>query len=117
MPNYYNTTSGEKVSQATIDQRRAKVYRSLYEGEAHPLCEGCGRLAQGTAHLVPQKVCKDLGKADYCWRAINMVPACHVCNSLLESYKSEEVKNLQCYSKLLIVTKLIDPIRYNSMTL
>jgi hypothetical protein len=116
MPNYYNTTSGERVSQATIDRRRSETYRELYEGEPHPLCAGCSCRAQGTAHLVPQKVCKDEGKTEYCWLPVNMVPACHRCNSKMESYKGEEVKALLCYEKLLDVTKLISTTRYNLMT-
>lgn len=115
MANYYRTSSGEKISQATIDRRRSATYKELYEGEPHPACGGCGKPAQGTAHYVPQKVCKAIGKAEYCYLEVNMVPACHTCNGILESYKSDEVKKLFCYEQLLKVTKMIDPQRYNLM--
>lgn len=116
MPIKYNCSNGEKVSQATIDRRRSQTYRELYEGEPHPMCAGCGAPAQGTAHLVPQKLCKSEGVTEYCWLEVNMVPACHSCNGLLESYKSDEVKSLFCYEQLLEVTKMILPERYNLMT-
>jgi hypothetical protein len=117
MPNHFKTSSGEKVSQSVIDRRRSQTYRELYEGEPHPSCEGCGKPAQGSAHLMPQKVCKELGKAEYCWLKINIIPACNKCNSILESYKGDEVRELMCYEKLLAVTKLIDITRYLKMTL
>src|SRR5687768_7385728 len=83
--NYYKCSDGTKVSQSVINSRRSAAYRDLYEGEPHPSCAGCNKPAEGTAHLVPQKVVKSLGKSEYCWLPINMVPACHRCNSLLES--------------------------------
>lgn len=113
--NYYKCSNGEKVSQATIDKRRSNAYRKLYEGQPHPLCAGCNNRAEGTAHLVPQKIVKAEGKSEYCWLSINMVPTCHRCNSKLESYKSDEIKELLCYDQLLEVTKLISPQRYNLM--
>ena len=116
MANYYKCSDGTKVTQTTIDRKRSQTYRELYEGEPHPMCAGCGIPAQGTAHLVPQKVCKSIGRAEYCWLPINMVPACHRCNGLLESYKSEEIKNLYCYERLLEVTEMIDPTRFKLMT-
>lgn len=115
--NYYKCSDGSKVSQSTINRKRSEAYRELYEGEPHPSCAGCDAPAQGTAHLVPQKVVKSLGKTEYCWLEINMVPACHCCNSILESYKSDEVKELLCYERLLEVTEIIDPTRFKLMTL
>jgi hypothetical protein len=115
MPNYYNCSDGSKVSQATIDRKRSETYRELYEGESHPTCAGCGAMAQATAHLVPQSVCKKEGKSEYCWLPINMVPACHSCNSRLESYKADDVKDLYCYEQLLEITQLISPQRYRLM--
>lgn len=114
--NYYKCSDGTKVSQATINKRRSDAYRELYEGEPHPQCAGCHKRSEGTAHLVPQKLVKSLGKAEYCWLEINMVPACHKCNSLLESYKSAEVKDLFCYQQLLDVTEIICPERFKLMT-
>jgi hypothetical protein len=90
----------------------------MYEGEGHPMCAGCQvKPAQGSAHLVPQKVCKELGKAEYCYAPINIVPACFRCNDILERTKSEEIKTLYCYEELLNATKVIAPERYLKLTL
>ena len=111
-----NCSNGERVSQATIDRKRSETYRQMYAGEAAPMCWGCGvERAQGSGHLIPQKVAKDNGMAELCWLEENIVPCCHSCNSLLESYKSEEVKSLQCYELLLKITKKYLPSRYNAM--
>jgi hypothetical protein len=115
MPNYYNCSNGERVSQATIDTRRSKTYKSLYAGEPHPVCAGCNGKAEGSAHLIPQKIAKDSGIAELCWSKENIVPACFKCNSLLESYKDEEVKKLFCYQQLLDITEKYLPQRFNKI--
>lgn len=113
----YKCSNGELISQATIDTRRAKMYRLMYEGESHPSCAGCGKQAQGSAHLCPQKVCKDIGRAEFCYSPMNIVPACYKCNDILERTKSEEIKTLLCYEELLEATKVICPERYLKLTL
>ena len=117
MSNKYKCSDGTSVTQNVINKRRSDAYREMYEGEPHPVCAGCNKPAQGTAHLVPQKVVKSLGKAEYCWLPFNMVPACHKCNSILESYKSFEVHELMCYERLLEATRVIDPTRFKLMIL
>ena len=117
MPNRYKCSNGELVTDATIKQRRSRVYRELYEGNPHPNCAGCGAPAEGSAHLIPQKVAKESGMSELCWTPINIVPACHKCNSILESYKSEKVKKLRCYDRLLEITRKYLPERYNKMIL
>jgi len=72
MPNYYHTSTGEKVSQATIDSRRSKTYRKMYDSQIQS-CAGCNGTAQGNAHLIPQKVAKDEGMAELCWLPDNIV--------------------------------------------
>jgi hypothetical protein len=113
MPNYYKCSNGEKVSQATIDRRRSETYRRLYEGEPHPNC-GCGVPSQGTAHWVPQKICKDNGIAEYCWLEVNMVPACYKCNSKIENITVASPEDW-FYERLLEVTRKILPSRYLKM--
>lgn len=114
MPNYYKTSNGGKVSQATINRRRSEAYKSFYHYT--PVCEGCGKVrAQGSAHLIPQMRCKHLNKTELIWDLTNIVPTCHKCNSVLESYKSEEVKKLLCYNVLLEFTATHDPERYQKM--
>ena len=109
MANKYTCSNGERVSQATIDRRRSETYKRIYAGEPHPLC-GCGEPAQGTAHLVPQKICKDNGITEYCWLEINMVPACHRCNQKIENISVATPEDW-FYDRLVEVTKLILPER------
>lgn len=113
----YNTSDGDRVSQATIDKRRSDTYHKIYSGNPWWACSGCGRPAQGTAHIVPQAVCKAEGKTEYCWLEINMLPACHKCNGIMENPKSEEIKKLFCYERILFVTKLVSLERYQKLVL
>jgi len=113
MPIKYTCIDGTRVSQATIDRKRSETYKELYAGEPHPNC-GCNKPAQGTAHWVPQKVCKEEGITEYCWLAINMVPACHSCNSRIENISVASPEDW-FYDQLLEVTKKILPSRYLKM--
>ena len=116
MANKYNTSSGELISQATIDRRRSELYRELYDSQNQP-CWGCNGMAQGSAHIIPQKRAKDIGMAELCYSAVNVIPCCHSCNSIIESYKGEEFKRLKCYDLILEVTEKYDKERYLKMTL
>jgi hypothetical protein len=110
---YSLTSTGDKVSDATIKANRSKTYRSIYTGSER--CAGCNGRAQGTAHIIPQQECKIIGKAELCWLAINMVPACYHCNSVIESYKSKEFGELNCFETIMDVTKKFHPQRYQSI--
>jgi hypothetical protein len=110
MANKYSTSNGERISQATIDQRRSKAYRELYEGNPHPIC-GCGEAAQGSMHYVPQAYCKQIGKAEYCYSPINIRAACYKCNIRAELI-SEIGPEDWFYEELLKVTQIIDETRY-----
>jgi hypothetical protein len=114
--NKYACSNGERVSEATIKQRLSKVYRELYDSQLQP-CWGCNGMAQGTAHIIPKKRCKDIGKTELIWHPINLVPCCHRCNSIMESYKGENFKKLKCYSLVLEVTEKLDPERFKLITL
>jgi hypothetical protein len=113
--NKFSTSNGEKISQATIDQRRSKAYRELYEGNPHPRC-GCGEAAQGTAHYCAQAHCKSIGRSEFCYLPINMVPACYKCNTKMENISVIGPEDW-FYEELLRVTQIIDEIRYNKILL
>ena len=113
MPNKYTCSNGERVSQSVIDRRRSETYKRLYAGEPHPMC-GCLKPAQGTAHWVPQKVCKEEGITEYCWLEINMVASCHTCNSKIENISVASPSDW-FYDQLVEVTKKILPSRYLKM--
>lgn len=114
--NKYTCSDGTKISQPEIDRRRAETYRELYDSQFQP-CWGCGGRAQGSAHIVPQAECKHIGKTEYCYHPLNIIPCCHQCNGILESYKGEKFKKLKCYDLILEVTEKIHPERYLKMIL
>ncbi len=112
--NKYSTSSGERVSEATISKRRSEAYRKLYDYV--PMCGGCGKVrAQGSAHAVPQAYAKSHGMAELCWLPENIFPACNRCNQMAENPSSEDIKTLLNYSTILEVTKKYAPTRYQKM--
>jgi hypothetical protein len=115
MPNFYNTSSGERVSEATVKSRRSQMYRRLYEGSPHPMC-GCGKRAEGTAHYYPQALCKSSGQTEYCWNPVNMVAACNHCNLKMENVDAVGPEDW-FYEDLLRVTEMLDQSRYQKILL
>jgi hypothetical protein len=84
MANMYYCSDGTRVSQATIDRRRSQTYRDAYGDQPKQYCR-CGKVAQGSSHIVSQMRCKHLQKSDLIWLRKNFVPACNSCNSRWES--------------------------------
>lgn len=113
--NYYKCSDGTKVSQSTINSRRSAAYRDLYEGEPHPSCRGCGRPAEGTAHILPQARAKQLGLSELCWKSENMFPSCHSCNAKAENISSTEIAELLNYDTIRSVIIRYDPERASKL--
>jgi hypothetical protein len=116
MANKYTCSDGTRVSEATIKQRLSKVYRELYNSQSQP-CWGCNGMAQGSGHIIPKSRAKKLNMTELIWSPVNICPMCHTCNSVMESYKSEEFKKLKCLPLILEVTERFDPERFKLMTL
>lgn len=112
MANRYRCSSGETVTQSTIDKRRSDTYREMYSDNPMPQCSGCEVRAQGSAHILPQARCKQLGLTELCWSPINIVPTCHSCNSRMENISSKEIRELRNIDRILSVYKRYDPERY-----
>jgi|SRR5690606_5725371 len=108
MANYFYTSDGERITDATIKKRLSKAYRKRYGGMAHPCCEETGLPAQGSSHIVSQKRCKQLHKADLIYNPRNFFPATHDVNSRWES-NDVTLKN---YSRYMEVMKEFDPEGY-----
>ena len=111
MPNYYKTSTGEKVSQSTINKRRSDAYREMYEGEPHPVCAGCNKPAEASAHIIPQARAKQLGLAELCWSKENIFPSCNSCNAKAENISSTEITKLLNYDTIRDVIIRYDPQR------
>jgi hypothetical protein len=82
---YYKTSSGERVSEATIKKRLSEAYRQQYDGKPHPCCDETGVRAECSSHIISQKRCKELHKAELIWNPSNFFPATYVVNSRWES--------------------------------
>ena len=108
MPNYYYTSTGERITDATIKARLSKAYRERYGGEPHPRCEETGLPAQGSSHIVSQARCKQLHKSEMIYNPRNFFPATHQVNS---RWESNDV-TLRNYWTYMDVVKEIDPEGY-----
>ena len=106
---YYTTSSGERVSEATIQKRLSKAYRQRYDGEPYPCCEETGTRAQGSSHIISQSRCKELHKTELIWNPDNFFPATHVTNSRWESND----KKLRNYDEYMEFMKIHDLEGYN----
>jgi len=99
----YKTSTGEVVSQATINKERAEAYIKYDLGVR--VCAGCGGQAQGRAHIIAQARCKSIHKTDYIWQPWNWFIACHRCNQNWEGFKGDACKKLLNYEECLQVLK------------
>jgi hypothetical protein len=113
--NKYLCSNGERVSQAVIDRRRSQTYRELYEGEPHPICHGCLRRAEGSAHIIPQARAKQLGMTELCWLPINIFPSCTRCNGIAENVSSDAILELKNFETIKEVITRYDPERANKL--
>lgn len=87
--NKYKTSTGDMVSQATIDRNYSMSLKAKHAGCAMRLCEGCGySLAVHNDHTISRKRCKELGLADLIWEPKNFVSSCEKCHHEWEDYKS-----------------------------
>lgn len=118
MPNRYLCSDGKMVTEATIQKNLSVAYKKRYLGRGVSLCEGCNeKLAQCTAHIVPKARLKQLGKTEYIWNSVDWFAACYECNAIAENPRSEDIKKLRNYDRILRVTKELDFERYLKMTL
>lgn len=87
----YNCSNGERVSQATIDRRRAKSHLEFVDKPQ--ICWACCRkMANDFDHTIAQARCKVIGKTELIWAVNNQVLSCRLCHSEWESFKSGEYK-------------------------
>lgn len=96
MPIYYQTSDGERITDATIKRRYLEARKQKHAGQFGSLkCECRGRNCQGEAtdndHTIPQRRLKnDLHKAELIYNPGAFVSSCNNCHNEWESYKSGE---------------------------
>lgn len=94
MPISYETSTGERISQATIDRRYSKALKEKHNGNPRPICGGCGELATDNDHTVSKARCKQLHKAELIYDPDNFPSSCRVCHMKWENWKSGEYWDL-----------------------
>lgn len=116
MANKYRCSNGEMVTQGVINTRRSKAYKKLYEDDPYPLCQGCHCVrSQGSAHIIPQSICKQLGLTELIWSAENIFPACISCNQKAENVSSEAITTLKNFERIKEVIEKYDTERFNKL--
>ena len=87
--NYYHTTTGPTISQATINKRLSAAYAQADQETDRYICECCGKYPPAHHdHTISQKRCKELGRSELIYERANWSYSCARCHSEWESYKS-----------------------------
>lgn len=102
MPNYYTTSTGAKVTQATIRKNLTATYKGML---VKYICEACGSSkAVDHDHTISQKRCKELHKTELIWDEANMSFSCRTCHMEYESYKSGKFSyHANCEKRMLYI--------------
>lgn len=110
--NTFLCSDGSRVTQAQIERYKTEAYKTKYPSQTM-MCHGCGlNHAHGSAHIIPQARCKQLGLTDLIWNTINFFPGCIICNSVLENPKGSAWKKLLNIEYCLAVIKQFDEVLY-----
>lgn len=109
--NRYYCSTGERVSESTIQSRYSHALRSWYPS-GWATCEGCGGRATETSHIVAKARCKELHRTELIWTQENTFPACRKCHAAWEALKGEAWKELKNIKRLLYVEEKYDPQGY-----
>jgi hypothetical protein len=117
MPNYSQTSTGERITDATIQARYSKMLRYRYEGCGRLKCEGCGEYATCTAHIIAKARLKQLHKAELIYDPKASFPACYKCNLAIENPKGEAWKELKNKEYCLEFIEIHDPELYQKFIL
>ena len=87
--NSYNTSSGKRIKQSTIDSliRKAKAekLRQQFEEHQYNFCEQCG-ISSGTyldcSHNESVKSCKENGRTELAFDVNNITVLCRKCHQI-----------------------------------
>lgn len=100
-------SSGEKVSEATIAARYSRALRDWYPSGL-ATCEGCGRRAIETSHIVAKARCKELHRTELIWTQENTFPTCRTCHRAWEALYGTAWRKLAGVERFLAVEKKYD---------
>jgi hypothetical protein len=107
------TSTGERISQATIEKRYAEAKTKKWAGATHNgPCEACGEPGNDPDHTVSRARCKELHKAELIYDPDNFPWSCRRCHKQWESYKSGEWVGHRNMAQRLTYLKEHDPEGY-----
>ena len=85
--NHYKTSTGESVSQSTIDYRITEAKRDFLENHLHEhgyyFCEECGKssgVILDCSHDISVKKAKENRMTEQCWNIKNLTLLCRECH-------------------------------------
>lgn len=111
----YKCSDGSTVSEVTIKANLSRAYREYYLFQPKGSCEGCGKPATCTAHIVPKARLKVLHLTEKIWEPELWFRSCYRCNMVAENPSSDDIKKLMNFKRILRVTEKYDPERYQLM--
>lgn len=118
--NRYRTSWNDLVTQEEINKRYAEVCLQI-DQERESFCEATGRtdLPLSHSHTIPQRTCKNLGKAELIWDKDNIflesMGATDSGHYIWENSDLEEKKKLFNFERKVAYIKLHDRESYNKL--
>lgn len=114
MPNLYFTSTGERISEATIRHRYSVSIREKHVGYSSFTCQACLKAqAVHNDHTISRARCKELHKAELIYNPGNFEDSCANCHSEWETFKSGKWMDHKNVEKRLLFMKKHDPDGYN----
>lgn len=99
MPNYYVTSTGDRLTQRQINSHLSSTYKGML---VKYICEACGSSqAVDHDHTIAQKRCKELHKTELIWDEENMSFSCRNCHEDWERFKNGNFSyHLNCEKRM-----------------
>lgn len=93
--NHYKTSTGERISKATIDRRvreaKARVLEQQKEQYGYNFCEDCFKNGSNTrldcSHDISVDECQKTGRAELAWDIYNITVRCRDCHQKKDGLK------------------------------
>lgn len=94
--NKYKTSTGEKVTQTSIEARTRNAKRLKVQSMDFIHCEKCG-ISTGTyfdcSHIIGVKEAKESGRTELCYDMNNIELLCRKCHNEIERMSKQERQN------------------------
>ena len=107
MANTYSTSSGERITQATLD-RKIRATKAMISQSRLPICEGSGSSDDilDMDHTLSVDMCKKIGKAELAYDPENIVISTRLVHNIWENGTIEDrMKLLNFYDRMQYLKK------------